>query len=87
MSTGERPLADVLLRTPRDFVPAHPERAPWAQPTLDWTRVVWAITDNRAVVNLRVADRVRLQGLERPTYTRDDLEPYDWMPRGWGASV
>jgi hypothetical protein len=23
----------------------------------------------------------------RPTYTRDVLEPYDWMPQGWGVDA
>jgi hypothetical protein len=81
----ERPLADVLLRTPGDFTPARPERAPWHQPSLDWTRVDFAVTDNRATVNLAVADRVKLKGLERPTYERDYLEFFDWTPHGWGV--
>jgi hypothetical protein len=80
------PLADVLRRAWGDFTPTHPERRPWHQPTLDYSRVDWAITDNRREVNLAVADRVRLQGLEWPTYERDDLEPGDWMRGpGWGV--
>jgi len=47
--------------------------------------VDFAVTDNRGQVNLAVADRVKLKGLERPTCMRDDLDPADWMPRGWGV--
>jgi hypothetical protein len=41
-----------------------------------------AITDNRATVNLACADRVQLHGLDRPSYERDWLEPFDWTPAG-----
>jgi hypothetical protein len=81
--TRERPLEQVVARARCDFEPEHPGRAPWHKPTL--RRVEIAITDNRAVVNLAVADRERLHGLNRPSYERDWLEPYDWMPVGWGV--
>jgi hypothetical protein len=82
---SEGPLDQVLVRTPGDFTPAHPERAPWHQPTLDYTRLDFAVTDNRVAVPLGIADRVQLHGLERPTHERDWLEPFDWTPAGWGA--
>jgi hypothetical protein len=83
---SEGPLADVLRHAWGDFTPAHPNRPPWHQPTLDYSRADWAITDNRATVNLAVAGRKKLQGLDRPTYERDDLEPGDWMRGpGWGV--
>jgi hypothetical protein len=77
----------VLLRAWEDFTPAHPERRPWHQPTLDWARLEIVATDNRATVNLAVADRVHLHHLERPTGDRgDELEPGDWMRGpGWGV--
>jgi hypothetical protein len=82
-TTAERPLSDVLLTTPGDFTPERPERAPWHQPTLGDVEIV--VTDNRRRVNLAVADRVKLRGLERATYARDDLEWFDWTPAGWGV--
>jgi hypothetical protein len=36
-------------------------------------------------VPLAIADRPRLCGLAEPSWERDDLEPFDWMPAGWGA--
>ncbi|HEX4187082.1 MAG TPA: hypothetical protein VHY83_04205 [Solirubrobacteraceae bacterium] len=84
-ATDERPLGDVLLRAWGGFDPAHSERPPWHQPTIDLDRVEFAVTDNRRVVNLAVADRVHLRGLERPTYERDWLEYFDWTPPGWGV--
>jgi hypothetical protein len=83
-STPERPLSEVLVRTPGDFTPAHPSRAPWHQPTLRGFEL--ASTGNLAEVPLVVADRVHLQGLEAPSWDRDDLEPTDWMRGpGWGV--
>jgi hypothetical protein len=83
--TAERPLDQVILFTPGDFTPAQPSRVPWRQPTL---RVVdWASTGNITTVNLAVADRVHLHGLERPSWDRDDLEPTDWLRGpGWGVA-
>jgi hypothetical protein len=82
-STRERPLADVLLRAWEDSTPARPERAPWHQPTLRDFQL--AATDNRVTVNLAVATRVRVHDLGRPTGERDDVEWFDWTPRGWGV--
>jgi hypothetical protein len=80
------PLDQVLLRNAGDFTPARPNRPPWHQLSLDYSRVDWAVTDNRASVNLAVADRAQLQDLGRPTYERDWLEPGDWMRGpGWGV--
>jgi hypothetical protein len=84
---GERSLADVLRHAWGDFTPARPNRPPWHQPTLDYSRLEIAITDNRRVISLAAADRVQLQGLESPTDERDDLEPGDWMRGpGWGVA-
>jgi hypothetical protein len=84
--SSEAPLADVLKSARDDFVPAHPERRPWHQPSLDYSRLEIAVTDNRATVNLAYADRVQLLGLDRPSYERDWLEPGDWMRGpGWGV--
>ena len=85
MHTADRPLGEVLARSLGDFTPQHPNRAPWHRPTLRYVEV--AITDNRAVVPLAIADRVQLRGLDRPTGWRDDLEPLDWTPAGWGVSA
>ena len=86
-STPEGPLADVLHRSREDFTPVHPERAPWHQLGLDYTRLEIVATDNRVTVNLAVADRVHLHGLEQPTYDRDWFEPGDWMRGpGWGVA-
>lgn len=79
-----QPLDQVLLTNPQDFTPEHPRRAPWHQPTL--RRVEVAHTGNFAVVNLRKADRAQLRGLDRPSWDRDHLEPFDWTPAGWGVS-
>jgi hypothetical protein len=78
------PLDRVLTRYGGEFVPEHPERAPWHQPTIRTVEV--AVTDNRATVDLAIADRVHLRGLDRPTFERDDLEPFDWTPAGWGVA-
>ena len=86
-ANGGRPLADVLLRTPGDFAPADPDRAPWQQPSLDWTRVDFAVTDNRVRVNLAVADRVQLVGLGRPSSNATIWSRSTWTPAGWGVSV
>jgi hypothetical protein len=83
--TLERPLADVLHRTPIDFTPAHPERRPWHQPTLRGVEL--ASTGNVASVPLAIADRVHLHGLDAPSWDRDWLEPTDWMRGpGWGVA-
>ena len=82
-STPTRPLGDVLAHRSGDFVPQHPERAPWWQPRSIVDEV--AATDNRAVVPLLIADRVQLARLGRPTGVRDDLEPSDWTPQGFGV--
>jgi hypothetical protein len=85
MSSTERPLADVLHTTPGDFTPAHPNRPPWHQPTLREVELV--STGNIVTVPLVLADRVRLHGLEAPSWDRDDLEPTDWMRGpGWGVA-
>jgi hypothetical protein len=82
--TLERPLSDVLLRTPIDFTPAHPDRRPWHQPTL--RSVELASTGIVATVPLAIADRVHLHGLDQPSWERDWLEPTDWMRGpGWGV--
>jgi hypothetical protein len=83
-STRERPLGEVLAHAWGDFTPEHPQRAPWHQLSLDGVDV--AITDNRVTVPLACAHRAQLHRLERPTYVRDDLEPLDWTPAGWGVS-
>ncbi len=78
-----QPLDQVLARAWGDFVPRRPDRPPWWQPRSVVDEV--AVTDNRAVVPLIVADRVHLCGLDRPTWMRDDLEFFDWTPAGWGV--
>jgi hypothetical protein len=84
MSTGERPLGDVLARTPRDFTPDHAERRPWVQPRP--VNETIASTGNREVVRLDQADRVHLHGLGAPSWLRGEYdEPTDWMPVGWGV--
>lgn len=79
-----RPLGDVLAHAWSDFVPKHPERPPWHQPTLRGVEL--AYTGNICTVPLIVADRVHLHGLDRPSLDRDDLEPTDWTPAGWGVT-
>jgi hypothetical protein len=81
---SDRPLGEVLARAFCDFYPQHPEREPWQQPTP--LAIEFAVTDNRVTVPLQVADRVKLQGLDQPTFERDYLEPFDWTPAGWGVS-
>lgn len=78
------PLDQVLARAIGDFTPRHPDRPPWWQPRRVVDEV--AVTDNRAVVPLIVASRVQLCRLDRPTWMRDDLEPFDWTPAGWGVT-
>lgn len=79
------PLDQVLARAlVEDFVPEHPNRAPWHQPTLRGVEL--AYTGNVAVVRLDCADRAELHGLDRPSWERDDLEPTDWTPIGWGVA-
>jgi len=35
-----------------------------------------------------LADRVKLCGLDQPSWDRDDLEPTDWMRGpGWGVGL
>jgi hypothetical protein len=81
---SERPLGDVLLHAIPDFTPEHPERAPWQRDQLD--HVEHAHTGNIIIVPLKVADRVHLRGLDRPSYEQDCLEPSDWTPAGWGVA-
>jgi hypothetical protein len=81
-AAGARGADQALLRTPDDFTPARPDRPPWHQPTLGEVEI--PCTDNRAEVNVRIADRVKRRGLERPSYERDWLEPFDWAPARWG---
>lgn len=82
---GERPLGEVLSRrSPDDFEPQTPDRAPWHRETLDY--VEHATTGNVVTVPLVVADRVTLHGLDRPSDDRDDLEPGDWHPVTWGVT-
>lgn len=81
---SDRPLGDVLLRAIPDFTPEHPKRAPWQREQLD--RVELASTGNVAVVNLAVADRVHLHGLDRPSYEQDWECPEDWTRQGWGVA-
>jgi hypothetical protein len=79
-----RPLDQVLTRAFYDFVPEHPERAPWHRERLD--RVEHAYTGNVAVVNLAAADRVKLRNLDSPSWDQDWLEPGDWRRGpGWGV--
>lgn len=82
--TPARPLGEVLAHAYGDFTPRHPDRPPWHQPRAVIDTV--AVTDNRAVVPLALADRVHLHHLDRPTWTRDYLEPFDWTPAGWGVT-
>jgi hypothetical protein len=83
----ERPLGGVLKRAlDIEFTPAHPEREPWHQHTLDSVELV--CTGNLVEVPLKVADRVSLRGLKRATWERDYLEPWDWKRGpGWGVDV
>jgi hypothetical protein len=81
---SERPLGEVLRTAIPDYEPEHPERAPWQREQLD--RVQHAYTGNVVVVNLKLADRVHLRGLDRPSYEQDWLEPSDWTPAGWGVA-
>jgi hypothetical protein len=87
-TTPERPLVDVLHRLPGidTFQPEHPDRdPPWHQRTLPPSELV--STGNLVEVNLAVATRVSLIGLDRPSWDRDPLEPYyDWRKGpGWGV--
>jgi hypothetical protein len=79
-----RPLDQVLAHAWGDFTPEHPGRAPWLQPMRG--RVELAYTGNVVTVPLGVADRVCLHGLDRPSWSQDELEPTDWMPVGWGVA-
>ena len=80
-----RPLDEVLRHAIPDFTPEHPERPPWTQPT--WRPVEVAATYNAVTVPLIAADRVQVHGIGRPTDLRDDLEPTDWTPAGWGVAT
>lgn len=80
---SERPLGDVLLRAIPDYVPEHPQRAPWQREQLE--RVEHAYTGNLAVVRLERAGRVHLHGLDRPSYEQDWECPEDWTRQGWGV--
>lgn len=80
-----QPLDQVLARRGLgQFYPRHPDRRPWVQPLAAPVEV--AYTGNSAVVPVEVADRAHVQGLERPTWDRDDLEFTDWMPVGWAVA-
>jgi hypothetical protein len=83
-STPERPLDQVLSGNIADFVPEKPTKPPWHQPSGMCFEL--AVTDNRAVVNLKVAGRVQLRNLGDPSY-EDWLEPVDRMAGpGWGVA-
>jgi hypothetical protein len=83
-STPERPLGQVLATAWDDFAPERPNRAPWHQPTLRGYEL--AATGNVIEVPLLVADRVQLGNLGVPSDYRDELEPFDWTPAGWGVT-
>ena len=79
------PLGEVLSRRSLDgFTPQHPDRHPWAQPTLD--HVELAYTGDVVTVPLVIADRVTLHGLDHPTWAQDWTEPGDWLPQSWGVA-
>jgi hypothetical protein len=80
---AERPLGDVLMRAVTDYLPQRPNRAPWVQPSGEPVEV--AATGNVLSVPLVIADRVNLHGLDGAPMWRDDLEPSDWTPAGWGV--
>ena len=61
-----RPLDQVLAHAWGDFVPERPSRPPWHQPTLGYAE--HAYTGNLVTVPLQVADRVKLIGLDRPSW-------------------
>lgn len=79
---SDRPLDQVLVTALDDFVPERPNRAPWHRSTLH--HVEHAHTSNVVTVPLVVADRVHLRNVARASDERDELEPFDWTPAGWG---
>lgn len=81
---SERPLDQVLVTAVEDFEPERPNRAPWHQPTKPTPQV--ASTGNVVTVPLVVADRVHLRNVDRASDERDELEPVDWTPLGWGVT-
>ena len=60
-----RPLAGVLAANAQEFIPEHPRRPPWHQPTLRGVEV--ATTGNVAAVPLVSADKAQLRNLARPS--------------------
>lgn len=72
----------VLARSYRDFTPTRPDRPPWLPQDVSVTYDL-AYTGVVAVVPLKVADRVALHGLDRPSWDEDGVEPGDWTRAGW----
>jgi hypothetical protein len=81
---SERPVGDVLLHAIPEYVPEHPERAPWQREQLD--HVEHAYTGNIIIVPLKFADRVHLHGLDRPSWDQDPDTPEDWTRESWGVA-
>ena len=74
-----RALADVIAYAWPDFVPERPERRPWQR---SHPRFELAHTGNVVTVPLRIADRVTLHGLDRPSFEQDEFFE-DWTREGW----
>jgi hypothetical protein len=45
-----------------------------------------ASTGNVCVIPLGLADKVKISGIDNAPRWRDDLEPHDWTPAGWGVT-
>lgn len=78
-------LDEIIATNPGGLRPQYPGRPPWAQPS--GRDVTVAITGNVVSVPLKVADRVRVRGLDRAlAYGLVDAEPiYEDMTRqSWG---
>jgi len=76
------PLDQVIATNPGGYVPERPDRPPWAQPRL--RSVEYAATGNVVKVPLRIADRVRLRGLDQATLDPWDMLPEDMTRQSWG---
>lgn len=79
---GSAPLDEVIATNPGGFAPEHPEQPPWLQRSDREVQV--AQTGDVVVVPLRLAGRVRVQGLDHAIADEIDELPEDHTLQSWG---